>query len=146
MQRRNTPQKREIFEAVQTLRTHPTAEELYTHLKEQGSSIGKATVYRVLHQMAEEGQIRMVRLPEGADHFDFQLKPHYHIICTRCQKVDDVFLSEAFAGNDAVSYASDYQVDGYHLVYHGICPNCQKAAEVSSGAEINPSNLESKGE
>jgi len=42
----------------------------------------------------EEGKVRKVEIPGGADCFDFMLKKHYHVKCIKCQRVFDVDMDE----------------------------------------------------
>lgn len=48
MQRRNTIQKELVLKAVQDLRSHVTAEEVYEFIRKNHPGIGKGTVYRNL--------------------------------------------------------------------------------------------------
>ena len=54
MERRNTIQRDLVLEAVNTLKGHVTAEEVYSFIKKEHPNIGKGTVYRNLGILAEE--------------------------------------------------------------------------------------------
>jgi len=127
---RNTPQKSEIFTAVQELKIHPTAEQIYDYLQKSGSNTSKATVYRVLRQMADQKKILLVQMPQGADRFDFTIKNHHHIYCRSCGNVSDVKVSLPSLKEVVVS-SDGYEVFDGTLVYEGLCPQCQKASAVT---------------
>ena len=74
MERRHTIQKDLVLKAVQDMRRHVTADEVYEYVKAGHTSIGKGTVYRNLAILAGEGAIRRVEVPDGPDRFDFTLK------------------------------------------------------------------------
>ena len=44
--------------------------------------------------MVDEGSLRKVEVPDGANRFDFSLKNHYHVRCTKCGEVSDVDMDE----------------------------------------------------
>ena len=92
MQTRNTIQRQIVLQAVNQMHNHPTADAIYAVIAAQHPTISKATVYRNLNQLAAQGEILRVPVPTGADHFDFNIKPHYHVRCTKCGGVFDVFM------------------------------------------------------
>ena len=59
MNRRNTKQRQLVAEAVRALE-HPSAEEIYAAVSRENPNIGKATVYRNLNLLAEQGEIGKV--------------------------------------------------------------------------------------
>ncbi|MBQ7364179.1 MAG: transcriptional repressor [Clostridia bacterium] len=69
---------------------HMTAEEVYTEAVKQMPKIALGTVYRNLNELAQDGRIRKIRVPDGPDRFDKTLSPHEHIICPVCGKVLDL--------------------------------------------------------
>ena len=65
MNERHTVQKNMIYAALCELKNHPTAHEVYEHVRTAHPTISKATVYRVLNRMAEQGTILNNVLPVG---------------------------------------------------------------------------------
>lgn len=92
MQTRNTVQRQIVLKAVRSLHDHPTADSVYAVVAAEHPSISKATVYRNLNQLALQGEILRVPVPTGADRFDFNTQAHYHVRCTCCGNVYDVFM------------------------------------------------------
>ena len=91
MAQRNTVQQKIIAGQLAKLHgSHPTADEVYQSMKDEYPSISRATVYRNLNKMSDNGQALKVRVSSGADHFDDTLRPHYHVVCAKCGRVDDV--------------------------------------------------------
>ena len=89
-------------------------------------SISKATVYRNLNQLAAQGEILRVPVPTGADHFDFNIKPHYHARCTKCGGVFDVFMPPVTDLIDRVEDSSGVELHRYEILFEGICSACRK--------------------
>ena len=92
--RRNTIQKDLVKNAVYEMKRHVTANEVYEFLKKEYPTIGKGTVYRNLDILSEEGALRKVEVPDGANRFDITLKNHYHVRCIKCGEVSDVDMEE----------------------------------------------------
>lgn len=129
MASRQTIQRELIKQELCSMANHPTADEVYASIHEKHPTISKATVFRTLGRLADDGQALRVRINNGADHFDHQTFAHYHVHCTECGKVDDVLMPVADDVEKQASEVSDYLITGYTLQFDGICPACQRARE-----------------
>lgn len=83
-------QREAVLAAVRGSRLHPDAETVFRCVRESMPDISLGTVYRNLGRLADEGLIRRVPVPFGADRFDGTLTVHGHIICSRCGAVCDI--------------------------------------------------------
>lgn len=122
---RNTVQRQIVLGAVRSLPIHPTAEEIYSYIAETHPTISKGTVYRNLNLLAEQGEVLRVRIPDGADRFDFRSDCHYHIRCTRCGRVFDVDMPYREDFLREVEDTHGFIFDGYDIAFTGVCPDCQ---------------------
>lgn len=124
-EKRQTIQKGLVWEAVSEACNHPNAEQIYETIVTKHPSISRATVYRNLNMLVDEGKVKRVRVLGGPDHFDKTLCNHYHIQCTSCKKVDDIELTQKIeiSVGDVVAYG--YELESFELVFNGICPECQ---------------------
>ncbi len=120
---RNTKQKDAILSAVVNLKNHPTADEIYSSLKQEHAKLSLGTVYRNLNKFSEKGEIRKIPIPGFGDRFDFNITDHEHFICNDCGRVFDVHLT-----NDVPDLiATDgMRVTGYTLILYGTCNECHK--------------------
>ncbi len=128
MQRRNTVQKQIVLETVKNMHDHPNADEVYAAINAEHPSISKATVYRNLHQLAEQGEILQVSVPSGADRFDFRTDGHYHVCCTGCGRVFDVQMPQINGLIEQVEDSSGVELTHYEILFEGVCPLCKKDA------------------
>lgn len=80
--RRYSRQRERIYQAVHASREHPSAQMVYDLLREEMPRLSLGTVYRNLHQMAQEGMLQELEGPTAR--FDACLAPHAHIRCTCC--------------------------------------------------------------
>lgn len=125
MATRHTVQRDIIKDELCHLANHPTADQVYEAVHAEHPNISKATVYRTLGKLSDEGEIARVKINNGADHFDHQTFPHYHVRCTICGKVDDVMINQIEALDSSAAIASGYSITGCTLQFDGICPACQ---------------------
>lgn len=124
--KRRTIQRALALEAVEQLPGHPTAEQVYQYAAQRAPSISRGTVYRNLAQLAQQGQIRRIPMPNGADRFDSTLRPHYHLECRLCGRFIDApfpYLAEA---DRQVSEQTGWLCQGHSVIFQGLCPDCAR--------------------
>ena len=128
MEERNTVQKNMVYDALRELHNHPTAEMVYDRVRENCPAVSRATVYRILNRLAEQGKILRLST-DGADHYDHRVDLHYHVQCTACGRVDDVVTRELGDVTELVTDNCGYRITGGGLLFHGICRECQTTHE-----------------
>lgn len=119
--KRQTQQRMQIYETVRESREHPTAETVYIRLKPSLPHLSLGTVYRNLHQMAQDGKLQ--ELPGPVARFDGEVRPHTHFVCEDCGDVLDLELPYSQA-LDAQGAGSGYVIHRHDLIFYGICPAC----------------------
>lgn len=110
---------------MRSLHDHPTADSVYVVVAAEHPSISKATVYRNLNQLALQGEILRVPVPTGADRFDFNTQEHYHVRCTECGNVYDVFMPPITDLLDRVTDSSGVELTHYDILFEGVCAACR---------------------
>lgn len=121
---RNTQQKKIIMDALMHA-DHPTASALYELIHPSHPRISRATVFRVLAQYAESGEVLKVTLSDGSARFDARLAPHAHARCLNCGRVFDICgdeVSEILASCPI----KDFEVSAASVEYEGRCGDCAK--------------------
>lgn len=126
MASRRTIQRALVYEAVINLQNHATAEAVYEEVSLKHPTISRATVYRNLHVLVEEGKIRRLVVPGGADCYDHVPVPHYHIRCEKCGKMFDVDMDLLPGLDKLVRDAHGFEFTGHDLIFRGICPVCRE--------------------
>ncbi len=122
---RNTIQRQIVLNTVQSLTTHPTADDIYNIIYKSHPTISRGTVYRNLNILAESGQVLKVSMPHSADRFDLTTHNHYHIQCSNCNCFFDVDVDYMQEINDIISEKTGFKLDSHEIVFKGICPACQ---------------------
>ena len=87
-------QRESIKACLMSRKDHPTADALYTSIREQFPNISLGTVYRNLNLLVELGEIRKLSCGDGTDHFDYDTSPHYHYVCRQCGRVMDIPMEQ----------------------------------------------------
>ena len=124
--KRNTVQKGIVFGVFEEMHNHPSAGMVYEAVHEKYPEISKATVYRLLAEAAEDGDILRLKLTEADDRYDVTLGRHYHITCRHCGAVADVTTDvDECALLGKTLGCENFTVDGLHLEFSGVCENCQ---------------------
>lgn len=122
---RVTNQRKVILEELQGVKTHPTADELYSLVRKRLPRISLGTVYRNLEVLSGLGLVRKLENAAGQKRFDGDMSHHHHIRCSDCGTVGDIFNAPPLSGADQ-GLETDFQVTGFEIEFTGICPQCQK--------------------
>jgi len=128
---RMTRQRRLILQEVQASTSHPTADEIYRQVRRKMPRISLGTVYRNLDVLSQCGMIRKLDMAEGQRRFDGTMASHYHVRCTVCDRVGDVWLDPPSDLQYAESGAGGYQIMGHRLEFFGLCPSCRENAKAA---------------
>ena len=126
MKNRNTIQRAQVLEAVNTLQCHATADEVYEAIVKEHPTVSKATVYRNLNLLSEMGEIRKMEIPGGPDRFDHRCHDHCHVRCEKCGRVFDVDMDYVPGLEKGIRDSHGFAFTGYDILFRGICPECRK--------------------
>lgn len=122
---RNTIQKDVVIKALHNGKKHMTAEQVLAIVRAENPVISRSTVFRILNQLSERGDILRVRIPDGADCFDCNNTPHYHIKCTCCGEVFDVDMPVIEDPERLVRDTHGFLFRGHTIIFSGLCPSCR---------------------
>ena len=85
-----THQRQVVYESVIASHGHHSPEAIYAAVRRRIPSISLATVYNNLRLFIECGLLREVTPHAPTLRVDGNLKPHHHLVCSRCKSVQDV--------------------------------------------------------
>ena len=130
MTKRVTWQREAVRDALTTSEGFVSAQSLHSHLREAGSPIGLATVYRALADLAVEGEADSLQ-QEGESLYRACTpgSHHHHLICRSCGLTVEI---EADAVESwAASVAADHGfTQPSHVVdVFGLCAPCRAAGK-----------------
>ena len=123
-------QREAIKDYLSSVTTHPTADTVYMHIKEEFPNISLGTVYRNLSLLSDIGEIRKLTNFGSADRYDGRVAPHSHFMCTRCNRVIDM-QSDSLNGilEQAAAEFIHGKVFDVDASFYGICKECLKKEE-----------------
>lgn len=113
---------------------HPTADMVYTAIREVYPNISLGTVYRNLTLLAQQGEILKISCGESSDRFDAKTTPHYHFICQECGQVEDLMDIDMNMINKLAEMNFDGEIRGHQLYFYGRCKKCKFNRAESDGA------------
>ena len=119
-------QREAIKSYLEGRKDHPTADMVYTAIREVYPNISLRTVYRNLTLLAKQGEISKISCGENSDRFDIRTDPHYHFICEKCGRVEDLPDMDMQAVNAWAGEHYDGDIFGHQLYFYGRCRECKE--------------------
>lgn len=124
--RRRTEQRVVVAEALASAKRALSAQELYDRIRTTHPTIGRATVYRALEQQVEDGMAsRFERDGHVSAYIACDAEHHHHLVCTSCQRVEDVAEDIVAPMLAAVGRRHEFAVDHAALDFYGLCARCR---------------------
>ena len=117
-------QRESILEFLQGREDHPTADTVYMNIRRIYPNISLGTVYRNLSLLASLGEICRISCEDGADRFDAVTKPHYHVVCRCCGRVEDLPMKWEIDEDRRAAQIYQGRIDGHTTCFYGICAQC----------------------
>lgn len=130
---RLTEQKRAIYEYLKSIKTHPTAKEIFHVLKQDFKQLSLATVYRILDSFSRQGLILEIPDLKGRMHYDGFVAPHDHFFCQKCFRLYDLNERTFLGKCHFKKYLPKrgFKINSYLLIFFGKCQNCQHLSKSS---------------
>lgn len=124
--KRNTWQREAVRDALTGTSGFVSAQALHGSLRDGGSTIGLATVYRALASLAEDGDADSLQSPEGEALYRAcsTTGHHHHLICRRCGLTVEIAADDVEAWAKRVASANGF-TEAQHVVdVFGLCADC----------------------
>lgn len=125
MVKRNTWQREAVRDALAGTDGFISAQTLHQRLREAGSTIGLATVYRGLGDLAMAGEADCLQSPDGENLYRAcTASHHHHLICRSCGLTVEIAAEQAEQWAQAVAATHGF-VQAEHVIdVFGLCPSC----------------------
>jgi len=122
--KRITPQRRLIYQALTNKANHPKAEDVYEEVSAIIPDISLATVYKALRDLVDMGELFEINYLGEQSRFDSTVTPHSHLICTRCNSIENV-TQPLLIPEPAISEKGKFNIQKSEIIYWGLCIACQ---------------------
>lgn len=106
-----TPQRRAVLRFLDGNLDHPTAHQIFEAVTADFPVTSRATVYNTLQLLVEIGAVHTLRTGEQA-RFDPNTRPHHHLSCTRCGRLEDVPAERVEVRLDGATALAEVRFDG----------------------------------
>lgn len=120
---KQTPQRLAVINFLEGNKNHPTVEDVYKAILTQFPTISLATVYNNLETLKNHGMLRELTIDPAKKHFDPDITPHHHLICSECKRIVDIDLDFNLELPEDFKY--DFEITGNHIEFYGICSDCR---------------------
>lgn len=123
---RPTPRRVALLDALITAARPIAADELHARVKK----VDLVTVYRTLESFVTADLVREVRFKDDVVRYELaeRAQHHHHLVCTRCNRVDELPDCNLHALEASVLKRSKnfISVDEHALEFFGTCVTCAK--------------------
>lgn len=122
MARRNTPQKAAVLDVLTEAECPLEIEQILNRGQREVPSLSRATVYRLLKQFMERGDVATVQLPGQKPLYELSGKGHHHFFrCRRCERMYEVTGCDGLVDQ---LVPRGFCLEDHDLFLHGLCADC----------------------
>lgn len=122
-----TPQRLAVIEALLAAENHPSTDEVFGVVRRTHPHVSFATVHRILEQFCEAGEASKVTLLHDLARYDGNVRPHHHVLCVRCRRVDDIEMPAVDRLLEATANLGQFALLRCSLTIEALCRPCQRA-------------------
>ena len=124
--KRNTPQKAAVKHALGEARGFVSAQQLHQTLKNHGSTIGLATVYRTLADLAVAGEADSLQSKDSEVLYRAcTTSHHHHLICRKCGLTLEIEAQNLEKWADQVATEHGFSQPSHNIDIFGVCAGCR---------------------
>ena len=121
---KHSRQRDAVLTFLKSTTSHPTAEDVYTVVRQEFPKVSLGTIYRNLNLLVDQGDLIRIRCGDGVEHFDATVETHNHFICQSCGKVQDVDWELRSDIDQVAEKCCSGKVEGHELYFYGTCNQC----------------------
>ena len=121
---RNTRQRRTIRDVVERAGRPLTTDEILVSAQTSIPSLGKATVYRSIRALLDEGWLAAVDVPGRSALYERAGKEHHHHFqCSHCKRVYEL---DGCASEIRGELPAGFVSTGHDVTIYGACAGCSR--------------------
>jgi len=126
--RRTTRQRTAVLALLEELDGFRSAQDLHALLRQRGDAVGLATVYRAVQALVDDGQLDVLRGPDGEAAYR-RCSPvhHHHLVCRSCGRTVEVADRPVERWAARVAAEHDFADVQHQVEVFGTCAACRAA-------------------
>jgi Fur family ferric uptake transcriptional regulator len=131
-----TPERKTLLHEVLKTDQHFEAEEILVSLRQSGSRVAKATIYRTLPLLVNSGIIKPAHFGEKHAHYEhtFGQAPHDHMVCRQCERIIEFDSQEVGRLRTEIAAQHSFHAVSHRFQITGLCQQCAD----NGGADERP--------
>lgn len=115
-----TAQRLAVATYVLATHDHPSADEVWSRVREAFPLVSRATVYNTLNLLVEKGLLKSLILTEGSVIFDPNVRPHHHLVDADSGRITDLSWDTMdVSGVERVAEREGMDVEEYQVIVRG---------------------------
>ncbi len=141
---KRSSKREQILQAFLEQEGHLTADDLFGLVRVTHPGIGRATVYRTLQWMVDQGLARKVDFGEGRSRFEptYRHPRHFHLICQQCHRSSEFLSSDVESLMDEIAAARNFTATQAVVQILGICEECRTGVSAPGLSKLDGSTTE----
>ena len=122
-----TPQRTAVLEEIIKDKGHRESEEIYLALKKSGQNVSRATIYRTMDILVNNGFARKMNLGDGRARYESKVNsPHHdHLVCMDCGLIVEFMDQKIEDLQDEIAIQYEFQLKRHIHQLFGLCKKCQ---------------------
>ena len=122
-----TPQRTAVLEEIVKDKGHRESEEIYLALKKRGQHVSRATVYRTMDILVNNGFARKMNLVDVRARYESKVNsPHHdHLVCMDCGLIVEFMDQKIEDLQDEIAIQYEFQLKRHIHQLFGLCKKCQ---------------------
>ena len=133
--RKPTRQQAAVSAKLDELDDFTSAQELHAQLRASGETVGLATVYRTLQNLAGDGTVDVLRTDDGeAVYRSCSPTHHHHLVCRRCGRTVEVEGPTVERWASGIAAEHGFTAVSHQLEIFGLCRACSHDAAAASAS------------
>ena len=114
-------QRLKVLEYLAQNHCHPTADQIYTQLLKDISTLSRTTVYNTLNILTDAGLARVISINGNEARYDVVTRNHGHFQCESCGTIFNFSIDiDSMSSGDL----NDFKINEKNVYFKGICPGC----------------------
>ncbi len=94
-------------------------------MRQEGMTVGLATVYRALEALKLAGAVQMRTLPSGEALYSLPQADRHHLTCLHCGNTIPIDECPVHDLEQQLHRAHRFKIFYHTLEFFGLCPHCQ---------------------
>ena len=122
-----TPQRTAVLEEIIKDKGQRESEEIYLALKKSGQHVSRATIYRTMDILVNNGFARKMNLGDGRARYESKVNsPHHdHLVCMDCGLIVEFMDQQIEDLQDKIAIQYNFQLKRHIHQLFGLCKKCQ---------------------